>query len=281
MKKTISHNSTGIQAEGDVTVNVGLTFEQVEKLTNLFLEQNFPKLREDAMQKAMENTQLFLAEFEKKLSQEFQNINPEKFSDPDVQYSLNEAVVESAKRGNKSNFDVLADLVIKKAYSNQTDLQSLSISEAIKVVARLTTEQINLLCIEYIFSHMSLPNFEHLHNYDKTCQLLYGLTSGLDKLTGWNIQYLSTQNCVETHFISGMQDVVKMFQEKYKDKLSSLKPEEIREQINTSKYLKDFVAIYEKNQLNDLHLTLIGQLIAAVRIAKYLPQSIDFMNYIK
>jgi hypothetical protein len=281
MKKTISNNSTGIQADGDVTVNVGLTFEQVEKLTNLFLEQNFPKLRDDAMQKAMENTQLFLKEFEKKLSQEFQNINPDKFSDPDVQYSLNEAVIETAKRGNKSNFDVLADLVIKKAYSKQTDLQSLSISEAIKVVARLTSEQINLLCIEYIFSHMSIPNFNHFHNYEKTCQLLFELTSGLDNLSGWNIQYLATQNCIETHFISGLQDIVKMFQEKYKDKLSSLKPEEIREQINTSTYLKGFVDIYEKYQLSDLHLTIIGQLIAAVRIAKYLPQSIDFMNYIK
>jgi len=281
MKKTISNNSSGIQAEGDVTVNVGLTFDQVEKLTSLFLEQNFPKLREDAMQQAMENTQLFLKEFEKRLSHEFKNVNPEKFSDPDVQYSLNEAVVESAKRGNKSNFDVLADLVIKKAYSEQTDLQSLAISEAIKVVARLTSEQINLLCVEYIFSHMSIPKFQHLHNYEKTCQLLHGLTVGLDKLTGWNIQYLVTQNCVETHFISGMQDIVKMFQEKYKDKLGSLKPEEIRGQINTSQYLKDFVEIYEKNSLSDLHLTLVGQLIAAVRIAKYLPQSIDFMNYIK
>ena len=281
MKKTISNNSSGIQAEGNVTVNMGLTFDQVEKLTNLFLEQNFPRLREDAMSKALENSKLFLEEFEKKLKLEFLNIDPDKFSDPDVQFSLNEAVVETAKRGRKSNYDVLADLVLKKSYSKQTDLQSLTISKAIKVVARLTPEQINLLCIEYLISNMSIPYFQHLHNYEKTCQLLFDLTTDLENLTAWNIRYLASQNCIEEHFISGMQDIIKIFQHKYKDKLSSLKPEEIREQINTSQYLKTFVEIYEKQNLSDLHLTIIGQLIAAVKIAKYLPQSINFMDFIK
>ncbi len=281
MKKSISDNSSGIQADGDVNVNIGLTFEQVEKLTTLFLQQNFPKLRDDAMQKAMENTKLFLNEFENKLKQEFSLINPEKFAEPDVQFSINEAVIETAKRGNKSNYDVLADLVIKKVYSKQTDLQSLAISEAIKVVARLTPEQINLLCVEYMISHMSIPNFQGLHNYEKTCELLIDITNDLETLSGWNTQYLVSQNCVETHFISGLQDIIKMLKEKYKDKLSKLKNEEIREQINSTKYFKVFVDVYEKQNLHDLHLTITGKLIAAVRIAKYLPQSIDFMNYIK
>ncbi len=258
-----------------------MTFDQVEKLTNLFLKQNFPKLRDDAMQKAQENSQILLIEFEKKLAQEYQKIDPNKFTDPDFQYSLNGAVIETAKRGYKSNFDVLADLVIKKAYSKQTDLQSLAISEAIKIVARLTSEQINLLCVKYIFSHMTLQKFEHLHNYEETCQLLLELTQGLDNLTGWNIQYLVSKGCVKTHFLSGGTDITNVFKKTYKDKLSGLKPEEIREQINTSTFLKLFVSIYEKNQLNDLHLTIIGQLIAAVRITRYLPQSIDFLNYIK
>lgn len=281
MKKIISDNSAGIQADRDVNVNIGLTFDQVEKLTTLFLQQNFPKLREDAMQKATENIQLFLTEFETKLKKEFTNINPERFSEPDVQFSINEAVIETAKRGEKSNFDVLADLVVKRAYSTQSDLQSLAISEAIKIVARLTREQINLLCIEYLISSMSIPNFQSFQNYDFTCKLLYDLTNGLESLSGWNIQYLVSQNCVETHFISGLRNIPKIFQEKYPEKLSNFKEEEIREQINSTSYFKDFIEIYDKQNLCDLHLTIIGQLIAAVRISHYLPKSIDFMNYIK
>src|SRR5665647_2296657 len=120
---------------------------------------------------------------------------------------------------------------------------------------------------------MRLNNLQTLQDYDIICSYLMELTNGLNSLSGWNIQYLVSQNCVENHYISGLTDIVKLFQEKYPTILSKHTPEEIREQINSTTNLKKFVEIYDGNELSDLHLTITGKLIAAVKIAQFIPNS--------
>lgn len=278
-KKIISENSSGIQADRDITVNVGLTFEQVEKLTTFFLKENFPKLREDAMKLAQENVQNLLNEFEKQLKEKFSTINPNKFSDPDVQNSINDAVIETAKRGSKSNIDLLVDLIFKRVQQTDNDLQSLTASDAIKIISRLNTGQINFLSIIVLFHHMSLKSCNHLKEFDFTCSKLLPITNNVDELSGWNIQYLESQRCL-VHLFIGQDDIINQLKKKntgLKDKTEIV----LRQEIESSFYFKDFIALYEKHRMNFERLTIIGQLIGAINIAKYLPQIYDFNNYIK
>lgn len=278
-KKIISNNSSGIQADRDVVVNVGLTFDQVEKLTTFFLKENFPKLREDAMKLAQDNVRNLLNEFEKQLKEKFFTINPNKFSDPDVQNSINDAVIETAKRGSKSNLDLLVDLIFKRVQQTDNDLQSLTASDAIKIISRLNAGQINYLSIMVLFHHMSLKSCDNLKEFDLTCSKLLPIIRNVDELNGWNIQYLESQRCL-VHLFIGQDDIIKQLKKKYiglKDKTEAV----LRQEIDSSSYFKDFIALYEKHRMNFTRLTIIGQLIGAINIAKFLPQSIDFNNFIK
>ena len=112
--KQIGNGSVGIQADRDVTVNVGLVVAEVETLTKLFLKENFPKLRQDAMEAVRENVQQFMSKFEAQLGKRFSEVDVAKFRDPDVQFSLNEAVLETAKRGDAANIDLLVTLVLER-----------------------------------------------------------------------------------------------------------------------------------------------------------------------
>jgi len=278
-KKIISKNSTGIQADRDVIVNVGPTYEQVENLTKLFLQENFPKLREDAMKLAHQNVQDFLNEFEKQLKEKFNTINPDKFSDPDVQNSINDAVIETAKRGNKSNLELLVDLIFKRVQNTENDLQSLTASDAIKIIPRLDSGQINYLSIIFLFSHMNLIDCNHLKEYDITCSKLLPIKNNVDRLTPWNIQYLESQGCL-VHLIVGHDNIINQLKKKYSS-LNDRTETELRLQIEDSSYLKDYIELYEKHRMNFTRLTIIGQLIAAINISNHLPQSVDFENFIK
>jgi hypothetical protein len=277
--KKISKNSSGIQADRDVTVNVGLTFDQVEKLTQLFLKENFPQLRDDAMKIAHENVDKFLKEFEKQLTQKFQEIDASKFSDPDVQSSINDAVLETAKRGDKSNLDLLTDLVFKRVRQDNNDLQSLAAGDAIKIISRLNTGQINYLSIMVLFDHMSLPNCTDIRQYDTTCKILLPILSHVDNLSGWNIQYLESKNCL-AHLFIGRDDIYTQLRKKYLN-LKPVEGQTLQQQIEQSIFLKLFTAQYEKHRMNFTRLTIIGQLIGAINIAKYSPKSVDFNNFIK
>ena len=62
-KKNISDNSSGIQADRDINIKIGLGVEEVKNLTLLYLKENFPKLREDAIKTAEENVKEFINEF--------------------------------------------------------------------------------------------------------------------------------------------------------------------------------------------------------------------------
>jgi len=278
-KKIISKNSAGIQADRDVVVNVGPTFEQVEKLTKLFLRENFPKLREDAMKHAQKNVQDFLVEFEKQLKEKFFTIDPNKFSDPDIQNSINDAVIETAKRGNKSNLELLVDLIFKRVQNTDNDLQSLTAADAIKIIPRLNTGQINYLSIMFLFSRMDLINCNDLKEYDLTCSKLLPIKNKVGGLTPWNLQYLETQRCL-VHLFIGQDNIINQLKKKYSN-LKDRSEAELRQQIENSTYLKELIALYEKHHMNYTRLTIIGQLIAAINIAKYLPQSTDFKNFIK
>src|SRR5690606_31361965 len=105
----VAENSTAIQATGNVTVNNGLSVAEVKELCLLFLKDNFPALREEAIREAEGNVREFAQELEQKIVQNAQFITLEKFKDPDVQAAINDAVQSSARRGKKANISVLVD----------------------------------------------------------------------------------------------------------------------------------------------------------------------------
>lgn len=278
-KKHIGDGAVGIQAERDVTVNVGLTVAEVEKLTKLFLKGNFPQLRKDAMQVAMTNVAQLLSEFKSQLAHRLHAVDIVKFGDPDVQYTLNEAVMETAKRGACANIDILVTLVLERVSKGRGDLLSLACSDAVKVVPRLTRPQIDFLSVAFFFKHMSFPKFTTITDYEKSAQMAHPLVRPASGISGWQQQYLESQRCL-VHLYIGGGDVYGELKSKY-PALKDVSPEQVKQDIQEkTKYFRDFVKVYEDHRMNFLRLTLVGQLVAAVNMNRYLPGSSDLSKMI-
>jgi hypothetical protein len=67
--QNVAKNSLAIQATRDVTINNGLSVAEVKELCLLFLRDNFPALKKEALLEAEVNVRAFAQELEDKLAQ--------------------------------------------------------------------------------------------------------------------------------------------------------------------------------------------------------------------
>lgn len=258
--KQIGKGSLGIQADRDVTVNLGLAVEEVETLTKLFLEENFPKLRQDAAEAARENVQKMLSEFEAQLSQRLPRLDVGRFRDPDVQFSLNEAVLATAKRGSAANIDLLVTLVLERVATDAGDLLSLACSDAVTVVPRLTKPQIDFLSVAFFLEHMSLPELSAITDYETSARMAQPILSAASRVSGWDEQYLESQRCL-VHLHIGRGGIYERLKLAYPT-LKEMSQEQIKKDImEKTCHLRALVRVYEKHRMNFMRLTLVGILV--------------------
>jgi len=187
--------------------------------------------------------------------------------------------VETAKRGERANIDLLVTLVLERVSKEGGDLLSLACSDAVKVVSRLTRSQIDFLSVLFFFDQMFLPNFTTIADYESSAKLAHPFVDTASTLSGWHQQYLESQRCL-VHLRIGGRDGYSRLKSKY-SVLKDVTPEEIKKDVlEKTKYFKDLVKVYEDHRMNFLRLTLVGQLVAGVNMNRYLPGSSDFSRMI-
>ncbi len=163
-EQNVGSESTAILAGGNVTLtqNNGLSVAEVKELCLLFLRENFPALREEAIKVAESNVQKFAASLESKLIEKSGEIVLEKFGDPDVQAAINDAVQANARKGEKSNPSVLVDLITERASFSTNDFKDIVLSEAITVVPKITKPQISYLSFIHYMTSISCSNLQNV-----------------------------------------------------------------------------------------------------------------------
>jgi hypothetical protein len=149
VEQNVNRSENVLQIAGNVEINhqYGLPAHELRELAKIFMRENFPVLREEAIAAAQDNVEIFLRQFEEKIAQNPGRIDPNRFKDPDIQSSLNDAVLETAKKGIRNNSDLLLELVTERLSIGTDDYVSLVISEAIKIVPRLAPEHIGFLTL--------------------------------------------------------------------------------------------------------------------------------------
>ena len=170
--QNVEAEGTAIQAGGDVTVtqNKGLSVAEVKELCLLFLRDNFPSLRDEAIRAAEANVQKFAASLEQKIVEKSGEIVFEKFTDPDVQAAINDAVQASARKGEKANPSVLVDLIAERASASANDFEDIVISEAVTVVPKITKPQIAYLSFIHYMTHVGVQGLQHLSHLEPYSQ---------------------------------------------------------------------------------------------------------------
>jgi len=280
-KQETGEGGTSLQAGNDIKViqNVGLQFSEVKEIFHLLLSENFPKLREIASQTATQNIENYLANFESKFAQNFDRIDVEKIKDPDVQFSFNEVVEASARKGSKVDSDVLSELIIERISKKSNDFISIVSSEAIKIVPKLTAEHISFLSLVHYLSSVTHSGLTDLRQLEQPASMIVSLTSNSFELSHSNKQYLqftgvlTSLNIMSNDFRAITKSRYEIVKDVAIDELEKL----LEEKAPSYKKLMD---IYKSSEISQITLTAVGQMIALANLKRVLG-NLDYSIWIK
>src|SRR5690606_25849936 len=138
----------------------GLRDHEVASLVQELLQNNFPRLVNDAKEAVERNIEEFNAKLHQTLEKRFQDLNFDKLSDPDVQADFNQAINNAARKGKKSNLDLLTEILSNRLLNNSSDIFDQVCSDAINIIPKLTKQQLDFLAISFYLQHYKSPNIE-------------------------------------------------------------------------------------------------------------------------
>lgn len=271
-EQSVNRSENVLQVAGNVEVNnrYGLSVSEVRELTQIFMRENFPVLRAEAVAAAQINVDAFLRQFEEKLAQHIGKIDPNKFKDPDVQSSLNDAVMEAGKKGARSNSELLAELVTERVSTGNSDYVSLVISEAIKVVSKLTPEQIGFLTLALFLTSTKVTDAKSLDALIPLATIVLQASQNSFGLSESKKSHLEFAGCAKvTQFMSNSAYAI------WKSNYEFLKdvPDDELKRMIEQKYpvLDQLAQAFDQNQMGQITLTSVGKAIALADLAKRLP----------
>lgn len=148
--QSVGDNSSAIQVAGNA--NFGNTTTEVMAICQLIIKGEMASLREDAYALAYSRAEEFGNQIAAKLSKDVDEKLRAKLADPDIQYTLNQAVVQVARRGFDAKSELLKELIVSKFKSIEED-ENLLLDHALDITQRLTTSEIKLLSLVYYFRY--------------------------------------------------------------------------------------------------------------------------------
>lgn len=128
-----SDNSFIAQSQRDTIVHVGLSYTDVKEIFTDLHERNFPVLREEARQASISAIQDYSKVFFDRIGkiEDYQKVQS-RLSNPDVQAAVNTSIMHVGRMTEKSNAQVLAELLAKKIEEEQ-DSGNYLLNEAIEI----------------------------------------------------------------------------------------------------------------------------------------------------
>jgi|GEM_PF-1724034 len=150
--QSVGDNSSAIQVTGDA--HFGNTTTEVMAICQLVVKSEMASLREDAYALVNSRAQEFGHQIAEKLSKDVDEKLRAKLADPDIQYTLNQAVVQVARKGIGTKSDILKELIVTKIKSEE-ESEDLVIDQAIDTIQRLTTSEIKLMSLIMYFRYTS------------------------------------------------------------------------------------------------------------------------------
>lgn len=157
--QSVGDNSSAIQVAGNA--HIGNTTTEVMAICQMMVKSEMSSLREDAYALVEQRAQEFGNQIAAKLSQDVDEKLREKLADPDIQYTLNQAVVQVARKGFDAKSELLKELIVSKFKSSEEE-ENLILDHALDTTQRLTTSEIKLISLVYYFrfSHKILNGFD-------------------------------------------------------------------------------------------------------------------------
>lgn len=204
-------NSNNYQAE---TINqYGLSYREVKDLALDVFRENFLIFSEQAKQIAGERAE----ELIDNLLNEIKEKNPDllnSFQEPGMQNALYTAQKSYAISGDKDTAELLVDILIDRAEQNERNTRQIVLDESLKVVSKLTNQQLDILTVVFILKYTMNNGLNDLGALKK--YLEDNIKPFTDNLTKEHsaYQHLEYCNCGSVSVIDTYVEL--MFLERYK-----------------------------------------------------------------
>lgn len=271
--------ATAIQAGRDVNYH-GLSVAEVRELCTLFLRNNFPELREEARQTAERHVRDFASTLEQRLVNDAASIVLEKFSDPDVQAAINDAVQASARKGSGASPNILSTLIAERVSVTSNDYKDIVLCEAVNVVPKLTAPQIAFISFHHFVTSVvvqGLPSVAALEPFGRQALIFSSSGFNLSDSQKQHIQYAGA--CSVNSLLGGdLHEELRTGGYRY---LGIPDPAAFKAALSAQ--APSFAALLDhavKENLFSIKLTSVGQAIAIANISNFLGK-LDYTIWLK
>ncbi|WP_462172023.1 LPO_1073/Vpar_1526 family protein [Pseudoalteromonas xiamenensis] len=277
-KATASENASILQAEGNITINQNVSFTEVERICTILFENNFPKLLDDAKKQSEEHVRSFVKIALEKIERSQSTIDIAKLAEPDVQSTFNSAVMTAARKGDKTDLDILAELLSNRLQSGNSDAIDLAIEFAVELIPKLTNAQLNLIALIKYIGEMcvNIPSFlqnDAMYLDDYYRKVYIAFIDNIENFTAGDIYTISSLGAACTF---------------ERDKLS-FKSSWVRNTYSfidftslPSKYphLNLVLNFYIENNLHRYTLSTVGQVIGVLLLKKHIFPNFSLSDYV-
>ncbi|WP_272516907.1 LPO_1073/Vpar_1526 family protein [Providencia sp. PROV209] len=282
----VGDNSTSLQAGGNITINFGTGEDAIRDIVARTLQFQMPALREEAKRQVDEIASSFGSQIIERLSQEAEAVVIEKLRSPDIQYQINQSVIQVARKGFGIKSNILKELIADKISSHEEE-EDILIDHAFEIMPRLTTDNLKLISIIHFIRSFSSHNFfkikyvkSLLNNkqlfyrgstiYLNSDNLFYHLVQGDSAFIHSIVYDIESLKKVDLSMmaINGCIDFDKRYNTTYIDVFKRFNPAIDIDESNISTVYSTLNSIINKfgiddfNKLNGVTLTPLGAIIA-------------------
>ncbi|WP_155640921.1 LPO_1073/Vpar_1526 family protein [Burkholderia pseudomultivorans] len=267
--QSVGAGAVALQSQGDINI-AGASPEHVNQMVRLFLEYNFPRVREEARQAAEEHVNKLGETLKATLVASASKIEPSKLANPDVQATINAAVQASARRGDDAHPELLCSLIVERISSGDTEFKDIVISEAVSVVGRLTHAQIGYLSLAMFVTSMTLSGATSIADMEPYAQAAYMACGAGFALSQSQRMYLAYVGAGSHNAFSGGDIYEKVMTQKYPN-LGYTDAAEFKKAVEAGAPTlgRLFDAFSAANGFS-LTLTSVGHAIAIANLSRYL-----------
>lgn len=276
INQAANKNSKAIQAGRDV--NIGMSYSDVKAIVCDLFENNFPKLVEEAQNKAKNNVYSYMEILESNLKAQIDSIEMDKFKNPNTQYLLNSSIKIAARKGQSINLDILSEILLTSLKKNSTKMLNIVAEQAIEVLPKLTAQQINIISLIHYIIAMNITGITDYAQSEMTNRQVMKITNDTNNIDSSDIQYISSLGIATFNQFRAI-DPYAFIGQKYSSLFNGEKNiSKIIEKKSPS--MKIMADKYNELNLSVLTLTPVGMLIGLINLKRVF-SGIDYTIWIK
>lgn len=254
-------NSTNLQAGGAITVNNNaVALYSIEEVSKQLLGSVFGELPDETKTQITQNQKSYFQALSENLQKIVKDSSDLKkiIESPDFQFISKKASISASRSSSTDLHKNLSSLIIQRVNFDSEDLKRIVYNEAITTIEKLTTDQLKILTLCFLFKR---TKFNGLTNIEQFKQFLdQKIKPFIDfKRTTAEFEHLAYTGCASISIAS--HDIVGLFKGNYADIFKdTYNPEELLAGNATATKL---ISAWKDTQIQNMNLTSVGIVIAS------------------